>query len=156
MNAVGGLLAGLAVAGIAGSSRALPVYIAGALLTGVALVLTGFSPNLLVLFVPMFLMGLGLGGFQTLNSVVIVLESDPAYYGRVISLNSLGFAGFMLAGYPVGLAAGAYGERVTLVVLGVMTVSIALVLWPVIARAKSSLTSENQEAEVETATAGGG
>ena len=109
-NAAGGLAASLAVAGIAGSSRALLIYSLGALLTGVALILTGVSPNLLILFVPMFLTGLGTGAFQTLNSAVIIIESDPAYYGRVISLTSMAFAGFMLAGLPVGLAADAWGE----------------------------------------------
>lgn len=153
VNAVGGLAASLAVAGIARSSRALTVYSLGALLTGAALVLTGLSPNLMVLFVPMFLMGLGTGAFQTLNSAVIVMESEPAYYGRVISLTSLAFAGFMLAGLPVGLAADAFGERITLIVMGVMTMVIAAVLWPVIARAKPNVIVH--ERDVEAAAAGG-
>ena len=145
VNAVGGLVASLAVAGIAGSSRALTVYSLGALLTGAALILTGVSPNLMLLFVPMFLTGLGTGAFQTLNSAVIVMESEPAYYGRVISLTSLAFAGFMLAGLPVGLAADAWGERATLVVMGALTMVVAGLLWPVIARARPNevvVTSE--------------
>ena len=152
-NAVGGLVASLAVAGIAGSSRALPVYSLGALLTGVALIATGLSPTLSILFLSMFLTGLGTGAFQTLNSAVIVMESDPAYYGRVISLTSLAFAGFMLAGYPVGLAADAWGERMVLVAMGVATIAIVLVLWPVIARARP--TSSAHERDAEPVAAGG-
>lgn len=153
VSAVGGLAASLAVAGIAGSSRALLIYSLGALLTGVALILTGLSPNLLILFIPMFLIGLGTGAFQTLNSAVIIMESDPAYYGRVISLTSMAFAGFMLAGFPVGLAADAWGERVVLVAMGVLTIAIVLVLWPVIARAAP--VQRFHEADVESVAAGG-
>jgi predicted MFS family arabinose efflux permease len=153
VNAVGGLAASLAVAGIARSPRALTVYSLGALLTGVALILTGVASNLLILFIPMFLTGLGTGAFQTLNSAVIIMEAEPAYYGRVISLTSLAFAGFMLAGLPVGLAADAYGERATLVVMGIVTIVIVLVLWPVIARAKPNTLTHRREAE---ATAAGG
>ena len=151
-NAVGGLAASLAVAGIAGSPRALTVYSAGALLTGIALVLTGLSPNLLFLFFPMVLTGLGAGAFQTLNSAVIVMEAEPAYYGRVTSLTSLAFAGFMLAGLPVGLAADAFGERITLIVMGVLTIVIVLVLWPVIARAKPNPKVHTREVKTTAAS----
>ena len=133
-SAVGGLLASLLVASLASSPRALTVYAGGALVGGVALVLTGVAPTYVLVFVPMFLFGLGTGAFQTLNSAVMVVEAEPAYYGRVISLTSLAFAGFMLAGLPVGLAADLFGERATLVGLGVVTLAVTLVLWPLIAR----------------------
>ena len=106
MSAVGGLLASVFVAPIAGSRRALPVYAAGGVLTGLSLVLVGLTPTFLLVFGPMFLMGLGTGAFQTLNSAVIVTESAPQYYGRVISQTSMAFGAFMLASLPVGLAAG--------------------------------------------------
>ena len=111
VSAVGGLLASVFVAPIAGSRRALPVYAAGGVLTGLSLVLVGLTPTFLLVFGPMFLMGLGTGAFQTLNSAVIVTESEPQYYGRVISLTSMAFGAFMLASLPVGLAADAWGER---------------------------------------------
>jgi MFS family permease len=156
VNAVGGLAASFAVAGIASSPRALTVYSAGALLTGVALVLTGLAPNLAILFIPMFLTGLGTGAFQTLNSAVIVVESEPEYYGRVISLTSLAFAGFMLAGYPVGLAADAFGERETLVVMGIATVVLVLLISPIIARSRPIQTAAERRQEREATVAGGG
>lgn len=136
VSAVGGLIASLAVAGIASSPRSLTVYASGALLGGVSLVLVGVMPSYVFVFVPMFLFGLGSGAFQTLNSAVIVVESEPAYYGRVISLTSLAFSGFMLAGLPVGVAADLWGERAALVGLGVITLAATATLWPLIARAE--------------------
>ena len=138
ISAVGGLGASLFVAPLAGSRRALPVYSVLALATGLSLILLGLAPSFLIALVPMFLFGVASGGFQTLNSAVIVLESEPGYYGRVTSLTSLAFAGFMLAGLPVGLLADAVGERATLVALGVVTVLAVAVMAPVIARAPSA------------------
>jgi MFS family permease len=135
VSAVGGLVASLLVAPIAGSRRALPVYAAGGLLTGLALVLTGLTPTFLLVFGPMFLMGVGTGAFSTLNSAVIVTESEPRYYGRVISLTSMAFGAFMLAALPVGFAADTFGERATLVSLGLLIVLCVAILAPMIARA---------------------
>jgi MFS family permease len=138
ISAVGGLVASLAVAPFAGSSRALAIYSVTAALMGASLVLTGLTPNFLIAFVPMFLYGFGSGAFQTLNMAVIVTETDPAYYGRVSSLTMLAFAGFMLAGLPLGLLADAIGERLTLMIQGVGIVAIVAIMTPIIARTPSS------------------
>ncbi len=151
VSAVGGLLASVFVAPIAGSRRALPVYAAGGVLTGLSLVLVGLTPTFLLVFGPMFLMGLGTGAFQTLNSAVIVTESEPQYYGRVISLTSMAFGAFMLASLPVGLAADAWGERVTLIVIGMLIILCVAILAPMIARAPSA----REQAAAEAAVAGG-
>lgn len=135
VNAVGGLVASFAVASIAGSQRALGVYAAAAILGGVGLALAGLAPSFFLVLVPMFLYGIGFGAFQTLNSAIIITESDPAYFGRVSSLTFMAFAGFLLASYPVGVLADAIGERATLVILGVLTVAVVLVVAPLIARA---------------------
>ena len=151
MSAVGGLLASVFVAPIAGSRRALPVYAAGGVLTGLSLVLVGLTPTFLLVFGPMFLMGLGTGAFQTLNSAVIVTESAPQYYGRVISQTSMAFGAFMLASLPVGLAADAFGERATLIVIGLLIILCVAILAPMIARAPSA----REQAAAEAAVAGG-
>ncbi|MBT5773573.1 MAG: MFS transporter, partial [Dehalococcoidia bacterium] len=136
-NAVGGLLASLAVASIAGSPRALTVYSVSGVLGGLALILTGVAPTFTIVLLPMLLFGAGFGAFQTLNNAVIVTESDPDYFGRITSLTFLAFAGFLVAAYPVGLAADAIGERLTLVILGALTTATVLLIAPLIARAPS-------------------
>jgi MFS family permease len=105
---------------------------------GISLVLTGITPTFLLTFVPMFLYGFGSGAFQTLNMAVIISESDPAYYGRVSSLSMLAFAGFMLAGLPLGILADAIGERWTLITQGALIVGIVAILTPVVARTPSN------------------
>ncbi|MDA1004408.1 MAG: MFS transporter, partial [Chloroflexi bacterium] len=138
--AVGGLVASLLVAPMAGSSRALPVYTVLGFASGLSLLLLGLAPSFLIALLPMLLFGAMSGGFQTLNMSVIVLESEPAYYGRVTSLTSLAFAGFMLASFPVGVLADAVGERATLVALGLVNLVAVVVMAPLIARAPSAAT----------------
>ncbi len=152
-NAIGGLIASLAVASIAGSSRALTVYAAGGILGGIGLALTGLSPSFLIVLGPMLLFGVGLGAFQTLNSAIIVTESDPAFFGRVSSLTSLAFAGFLLVSFPVGLLADEIGERATLVILGLLSVAAVIIVAPLIARAPAVRGAEERRAPA--AAAGG-
>lgn len=152
-NAVGGLIASLLVAGLARSPRALPIYAAGGILGGVGLALTGLAPNFLVVLIPMFIFGAGVGAFQTLNSAIIVTESDPAYFGRVSSLTFMAFAGFLLVSYPVGLLADSIGERPTLVILGLLSVAAVIVVAPLIARSPAVRRAERRS-EPEPATAG--
>jgi len=146
VSAVGGLSVSLVVAPLADSPRALAIYGAMALVMGGSLVLTGIVPVLAVSFVAMFIYGVGSGGFQTLNMAVVVTECAPEYYGRVTSLTMLAFAGFMLAGFPIGLLADRIGEAPTLTLLGVVIVGIVLVLAPVIAKAPSSQSRREREA----------
>ncbi|MFQ5381164.1 MAG: MFS transporter [Dehalococcoidia bacterium] len=146
VSAVGGLAVSLAVAPMADSSRALAIYGTMALIMGASLTLMGTLPELTVSFVAMFIYGVGSGGFQTLNMAVVVSECAPEYYGRVTSLTMLAFAGFMLAGFPIGVLADTIGEASTLMVLGTVIVGIVLVLAPIIARAPSSRSRRQREA----------
>jgi predicted MFS family arabinose efflux permease len=74
----------------------------------------------------MLVVGMGFGGFQTLNAAVIVRTAEPAYLGRVFSLTMLAFAGVSLMSLPVGVLADAIGERTTLATLSGVVVAIAL------------------------------
>ena len=72
----------------------------------------------------MIFVGMGFGGFQSLNGAVIVRACEPAYFGRVFSLTMLAFAGFGLMGLPIGLLADLLGERG---VLRAMSAGVVLV-----------------------------
>lgn len=127
INAVGGLLASLGVASLADSPRAGSVYVVMALLFGGGLIASGLSPTFLVVGLMMFILGFGGGGFQTLNGAIVSHITDPAYFGRVVSLTFLAFAAFAVVALPVGLLADAIGERATLIVMGCGVCLIVLV-----------------------------
>jgi MFS family permease len=118
INAIGGLIASLAVASLADSPRAGAVYVFMSLLFGGGLIASGVSPSFWVVCVVMFVLGFGGGGFQTLNGAIVSHITDPAYFGRVVSLTFLAFAAFGVVAYPIGLLADEIGERATLVLMG--------------------------------------
>lgn len=125
LNALGGLAASLAVAGIADSPRATLVYLVMGVGFGVAIVLVAISPTFLLLCGAMLLMGVAAGVFQTLNGAVVAHLSDPPYFGRVMSLTFLAFAGFGIAALPIGFLADSIGERA---ILGIMGIGVVLVV----------------------------
>lgn len=118
VTAVGGLVASMGVAAVADSPRALYIYSSLSLLFGISLILAAVSPGVFMAIATMLLVGIGSGGFQTLNGAVVIRESEPRYFGRVMSLTMLAFGGFGLMGLPLGLLADNIGERGTLALMG--------------------------------------
>jgi MFS family permease len=63
-------------------------------------------------------LGLAFTAYQTLNNTMLMDEADPAYYGRVMSINMLTFSAMPMMAYPLGLIADALGARGTFVLEG--------------------------------------
>ena len=150
VNAIGGLGASLIVASLADSPRAGPIYVGMSLLFGLGLVATGLSPTFWIVCVNMFLLGFGAGGFQTLNGAIVSHITEPAYFGRVVSLTFLAFAAFGVVALPIGVLADAIGERATLGVLGVAVcvVVAAFALFGKTAQYHPAVTIESATAPV--------
>jgi MFS family permease len=114
VSALGGLVVSLVVASLADSPRAILLLFVSCAGVGVTLILTGWAPSYAVALVTMFGLGGCVSGFQTLNNALALRETDPRYYGRVMSLTMLAFSGTGLIGLPIGMLADAIGERATL------------------------------------------
>jgi hypothetical protein len=125
-SALGGLTVTLTTARFADSSRALTLFMLMPFALGVGLLGLVAAPTYSIAVAAMLVVGVGFGGFQTLNSAVIVQNTEPAYFGRVFSLSMLAFAGVSLMSLPVGILADAVGERVTLAVLAGNVIALAL------------------------------
>jgi predicted MFS family arabinose efflux permease len=128
VSAAGALAASLGVARFADSPHALRIYTGMGVLFGASLVGVALAPSYLPALVAMIGVGVGSGGFQSLNSAVIVRETEPAFFGRVSSLSTLAFAAFGLMGLPIGLLADAIGERGVLAGMGLAVCAIAVAL----------------------------
>lgn len=124
VSALGGLGASLYVASLADSPRARRVYTVMTLLFGMSLAGSGFAPGFGILLVGMFGIGIGSGGFQTLNGALVSHMTEQAYFGRVISLTFLAFAASSVLAWPIGIFADAAGERATLVIMGASVMAI--------------------------------
>ena len=118
ISAAAGLIVMVSVAGLAGTPHAWRLMLAGAFVMGVSLALAGIAPNFVGLALLMIPLGIGMSAFQMLNNALVMRESDPAFYGRVMSLTMMAWGFNSLAGFPFGLLADAAGERVVMVVMG--------------------------------------
>jgi MFS family permease len=124
-SALGGLGVTLSTARLADTRYALPLFVTMPVIFAAGLAGLSVAPTYEVAVAAILLVGIGFGGFQTLNAAVIVRATEPVYFGRVFSLSMLAFAGVSLMGLPVGLLADAIGERTTLVALACTVLAIA-------------------------------
>jgi predicted MFS family arabinose efflux permease len=136
-NATGGLIASLVVASLADSARATFIFTTSCAAFGISLALVAIAPGFLAIAFMMFIVGLSGGAFQTLNGAVVLKNTDPRYFGRVMSLTFLAFAAFGLVALPLGFLADAIGERATLAVMGISVV-VAVIVVNIIARVSPS------------------
>jgi len=144
VSALGGLGASLYVASLADSPRARRVYTVMTLLFGMSLAGSGFAPGFGILLVGMFGIGIGSGGFQTLNGALVSHMTEQAYFGRVISLTFLAFAASSVLAWPIGIFADAAGERATLVIMGASVMAIVAAFSLAAVREKRKEEGENE------------
>lgn len=133
ISAIGGLSLSLVVASWADTPKAAPALMVSTFILGLALLGLGIAPSFFLAAVAMFFIGCGVGGFQTLNNAIAMKESEPAYYGRVISLTMMALSLSGIVSLPLGFLADAAGERAVLVLLGIATcaVTAGLTFWRV-------------------------
>ncbi len=117
---MGALVGALAVASASGvRQRGLLQLVTGAAF-GVSLVVLGLSPSFAVALAALALVGLTGSVYQSLNSTLIMTSSEPAYYGRVMSVNMVGFSLMPIASLPMGAIADRLGAPHTVAICGVL------------------------------------
>ncbi|MEN8160868.1 MAG: MFS transporter [Myxococcota bacterium] len=136
VSASGALLSSLSVARYGDHSRATVLFGSLGFVFGLALLLLAQVLSFEAACLAMFLVGIGFGGFMTLNGAVIVRSTDPAYFGRVMSLTMLAFGAFGLMGLPVGMLADTIGERATLSLQGGVVCVVVLVFAGILSRTR--------------------
>ena len=122
-----GLVASVMVAGRVHSPNAWRMMFGAGLVLGLSLLGLAVAGNFAGALVVMLLVGAGSSVFQLINSALLMRESDPAYYGRVMSLTMLAWGFNSLVGLPFGALADAIGERQTLFTMGVLVMAVIAV-----------------------------
>lgn len=117
-GAASGLVVTLGIASKASGPLAWRLMFGGAILLGATLSATALAGSFWQVMLLMFISGAGSSAFQLLNNSLIMQYADQSYYGRVMSLTMMAWGLNGLVGFPIGLAADAFGERQTLFVLG--------------------------------------
>ena len=73
----------------------------------------------------MLLLGPGLQGPMLIAQSQIMMHTEPAYYGRVMSLTMMAWGLQALIGFPIGLLAVSVGERDVLLMIALTTFAVA-------------------------------
>jgi predicted MFS family arabinose efflux permease len=85
---------------------------------GIALLLFALSQNFLVALVALLFVGFTASADRSLNMTLITAVTAREYYGRVLSVNMMGFSFMMLTPLPIGFAADHIGAPATMAILG--------------------------------------
>jgi predicted MFS family arabinose efflux permease len=126
-TAIGGIALTLFMTkGSIGMHSASLMYVFGAALA-VSVALLALSPTFALAMGASILIGAASSGFQMCNQLTLMQRTDPAYFGRVMSLTMTAFGTQMIVGFPAGALADTVGERATLVLLAALSAVVVSV-----------------------------
>lgn len=133
VNGIGALVGSIVVASLANSPRKALLQSAMVLGAGLSLLALGAGSDAFgvpAAFVAMALLGVSLVAYQVLNNTMVMGASDPAYYGRMMSVLLLTNSVTILAAMPLGLLADRVGPTRVFEVQGalILVFIVALVL----------------------------
>lgn len=128
-NGIGALIGSLTIAGIGNEfrRRGLLQMIMG-ISFGASIAVFALAQSYTVALVMLLLAGATSAGFQSLNSTLVMTNTEPAYHGRVMSVYMLTFSAMPLGVVPFGALSDVYGAPITIGIGGILlTIVIALV-----------------------------
>jgi len=131
---IGGLTGSLFVASYTRARRRGLMQLVTGASFGIFLALFALSPNFYVALGALLFVGFTASVYRSLNSTMLTMLCEPEYYGRVMSLNMLGFTTSMLMPLPIGLVVDRVGPQPTIAVVGLI---IALFVFAIATFAKS-------------------
>ncbi|MCB9483426.1 MAG: MFS transporter [Dehalococcoidia bacterium] len=130
ISGIGALVASLAVATLTDFNRKPLVQWITGVASGVGMLLLAWPLGLgyAGVIVAVIVLGAATTGYQTLNNTMVMGESDPEYYGRVMSINMLTFSVMPLMSAPLGVLADVITAEATFALMGGVIIVIMLFL----------------------------
>ena len=126
--AVGALIGSLGVASLSNTSRRSLFQLAGALGFGVTLVFFGAASSLWLGLVALLFVGLASNGFWALNNTMVLGNTSPRYYGRVMSVYMLSWSVMPFVALPESALADLLGVQTMTVGVGLLLVMLILAI----------------------------
>ena len=120
MVGLGGLTGSLAVAYLANSPRKGLLQIAMGVIFGIGLALFALTNVFWIALIFLFITGLASQGYLTLNRVMVVMNTEPHLYGRVMSIYSMTWAMAPLALLPMGIMVDVVGPKAVVSTAGLI------------------------------------
>ena len=124
---IGAFIGSLSVAAISRSPHKNLLQGLSGVMFGLFLIMFALSLNFHLSLILLAVVGLMSQGYMTLNSVLIMEMTDPAYYGRMMSIYMLTFSMAPLAMLPFGFLVDHFGVSRTEAAAGLILAIIMLV-----------------------------
>lgn len=123
---VGALVASLGVATLTDFNRKPLVQWLSGVGSGVGMLMLAWPLGMgyAGVIVAVIVLGTATTAYQTLNNTMVMGESDPEYYGRVMSINMLTFSVMPLMSAPLGLLADAISAELTFAIMGGVIIAL--------------------------------
>jgi predicted MFS family arabinose efflux permease len=116
---VGALIGALVVATATGIRRRGQLQLFAGAGFGISLIIFGLAPTFPLALLALAFVGFTGSVYQSLNSTLIMTSTEPAYYGRVMSVNMMGFSLMPIAALPMGIIADRLGAPETIALCGI-------------------------------------
>jgi MFS family permease len=124
---VGSLAGSLGVARMADSARLAAMQVGAGFLFGVSLLGFALSPAFALSLALLVLVGVASQGYMTMNSILIMANTDHVYYGRVMSIYMVTFSLMPLAILPMGVLIDVVGVSATQAAAGGLLAGFVIV-----------------------------
>jgi MFS family permease len=121
---IGGLIGTLIVAAVADDPRKAILQLGFGIIYATALMLFALVHVFSIDLVFLVLVGIAGDGYSTLNSTMVMLNTDRAWYGRVMSIYMMNWSLMPLATLPLGALADAIGAPFTEAFAGAMILAV--------------------------------
>ncbi|MCX6020166.1 MAG: MFS transporter [Chloroflexi bacterium] len=118
---IGAFLGSLVVAYISAYPRKEIVQSVAGLVFGVALLCFALAPTFQLALAMMLIVGAAGNMYMALNNTLIMINTEPSMYGRVMSVYMMTFAMMPLSSFPMSVLADAIGAPWTIAGAGVLT-----------------------------------
>ena len=152
--AVAGLAINLPLAAIISTRWAWPALIAMGAIMALGFVLLSIAPTYGLVIAAGIPLGIGRSGFLLVNNALLMSNTQPAYYGRVMSLAMMGYGTQALLAPFWGILADTIGVRQTLIIVGIATATVTTLVGLSWQRNRIPTPSTNSDDDSKTITVG--
>ncbi len=121
---VGAVFGSLAAVYAAESPNKRKIQLGAGISVGISLSLFAFSTSLVMAIVFLVIIGFMTDGYFTINRILVMYETEKAFYGRVMSIYMMTWSLMPLSLVPMGIMVDRVGAPITVGVTGLMLAAI--------------------------------
>ncbi len=117
---VGAVFGSLAAVWAAESPNKRLIQLGAGVAIGVSLALFAFSTNLIMALFFLVIVGFMTDGYFTINRILVMVETDKAFYGRVMSIYMMTWSLMPISLVPMGIMVDRVGAPITVGIAGLI------------------------------------